>query len=108
MSALLEIAAERCRQIEQEDWSLEHDDGHVHGELAQAALCYVMNAIVHAKMAHAGMSASDLAHASRTAPMPETWPWDRSWWKPRDPRRNLVRAAALIVAEIERLDRAAK
>jgi hypothetical protein len=28
-----------------------------------------------------------------------------SWWKANDRRSNLVRAAALILAEIERLDR---
>lgn len=31
----------------------------------------------------------------------------RDWWKPKDRRRNLVKAGALIVAEIERLDRLA-
>jgi hypothetical protein len=35
------------------------------------------------------------------------WPWSVQWWKPKDRRRDLVRAGALIVAEIERLDRAA-
>jgi hypothetical protein len=30
------------------------------------------------------------------------------WWKPKDRRRDLVRAAALIIAEIERLDRDAE
>jgi hypothetical protein len=35
------------------------------------------------------------------------WPWDASWWKPASNRRNLVKAGALILAEIERLDRAA-
>ena len=29
------------------------------------------------------------------------------WWKPTDCRRDLVKAGALILAEIERLDRAA-
>jgi hypothetical protein len=35
------------------------------------------------------------------------WPggWDWSWFKPTTPRRDLVKAGALIVAEIERLDR---
>lgn len=33
------------------------------------------------------------------------WPWSREWWKPKNPRRDLVKAGALIVAEIERLDR---
>jgi hypothetical protein len=36
----------------------------------------------------------------------QIWPWDRKWWKPTDRRRDLVKAAALILAEIERLDRA--
>ena len=31
--------------------------------------------------------------------------WGLDWLKPKSPRRDLVRAAALIVAEIERLDR---
>lgn len=35
------------------------------------------------------------------------WTWDRSWWKPTNRRRDLVKAGALILAEIERLDRAA-
>jgi hypothetical protein len=29
------------------------------------------------------------------------------WWKPTNRRRDLVKAGALILAEIERLDRAA-
>ena len=33
------------------------------------------------------------------------WPWDRQWWKPKSRRRNLVRAAALLIAAIERIDR---
>ena len=36
----------------------------------------------------------------------DLWPWAASWWKPKNRRRDLVRAAALIVAEIERIDRA--
>jgi hypothetical protein len=38
---------------------------------------------------------------------PALWPWATAWWKPRDRRRNLVRAAALVLADIERIDRAA-
>jgi hypothetical protein len=33
------------------------------------------------------------------------WPFERSAWKPKSPRSDMVKAAALIVAEIERLDR---
>jgi hypothetical protein len=35
---------------------------------------------------------------------PACWPWTRDWWKPQDFRRDLVRAAALILAELERFD----
>lgn len=38
--------------------------------------------------------------------MPVSWPWDFQWFKPSDDRRNLVKAGALILAELERLDRA--
>jgi len=34
--------------------------------------------------------------------------WPRDWaFRPKDRRSNLVRAAALLIAEIERIDRAA-
>lgn len=35
------------------------------------------------------------------------WPWDEQWWKPSTARRDMVKACALGLAEIERLDRAA-
>jgi hypothetical protein len=33
------------------------------------------------------------------------WPWAAEWYKPTDRRRDLVKAASLLLAEIERLDR---
>lgn len=88
MTVIDEISAERNRQITGERWSLEHDDEHIHSELASAAAAYVLEAVgCHEDF------------------IEELWPWDPSWWKPRGERRNLIRAAALIVAEIERLDR---
>jgi hypothetical protein len=92
-NVLAEIAEERSRQIEREGWMPEHDDAHVDGSLALAAAAYARNA-------------SD--PWPDTWPPPDWWPWAAEWWKPRDPRRDLVRSAALIVAEIERLDREEK
>ena len=92
-----EIAAERRRQIDAEGWSAEHDDQHKTGELARAAACYAL---------HVGWLQHPRATGWPQHP-PGAWPWDDIWWKPRDPRRDLIRAAALIVAEIERLDRTA-
>lgn len=94
-----EIGAERRRQIEVEGWTLDHDRAHEDGNLAAAAGCYALNAA-------AELQPNDFCYDANGAPTsPVHWPWDAAWWKPKGARRDLVRAAALIVAEIERLDR---
>lgn len=101
--AVAEIAAERRRQIEAESWSPDHDDRHTRGELARAASCYAV-------VGGMGDSTRDHyrpGHPPRSCATGQGWPWDAEWWKPKDRRRDLIRAGALIVAEIERLDRAA-
>jgi hypothetical protein len=85
------VLAERLRQIRQEGWTPEHDDQWTQAELAQAASAYTWPPGILAD----------------TFPLRVLWPWDRAWWKPKDRRRDLVRAAALLLAEIERLDRKA-
>jgi len=37
--------------------------------------------------------------------VPPIWPWEKSWWKPtpNDRVKELVKAGALIAAEIDRL-----
>lgn len=89
--AMRDVAAERRRQFEVEGWTPENDDEHTQGEMAQAAACYALN--VQRIPIRCGDST--------------LWPkgWDESWFKPKDRRRDLVRAAALLLAEIERLDR---
>jgi hypothetical protein len=89
--ALEDIAAERRRQVEVEGWTSEHDDEHTCGEMAQAAGVYAIGSLLPGE---------------RSRIMNRYWPWDGVWFKPRDARRDLVKAGALIVAEIERLDRA--
>lgn len=82
------ITAERQRQIVAEGWTPEHDAEHVEGEMARAAKCYLA------------------AVTDGYTSMPAQWPWHYSWWKPSDdPIRNLVKAGALIAAEIDRLSR---
>jgi hypothetical protein len=88
--AALDVLAERQRQISAEGWDAAHDNEHWDGSMAQAAACYALG--------------NDGVSGKRE--FVSLWPWDRSDWKPKDDRRNLVRAAALILAEIERLDRA--
>ena len=91
MDAISEIKAERERQRAEEGWTSEHDDTHDRGEMALAAGCYALNAA---------------PERFANGIVPIIWPWAREWWKPKSRRRDLVRAAALIVAEIERIDRA--
>lgn len=90
--AWLDVQAERRRQIEAEGWTLEHDDQHQPGELAQAAVAYLLYAYPRGN--------SDLKFATRL------WPW-LSGFKPKGERRDLVRGAALGLAALERFDRAA-
>lgn len=89
-----EIAAERHRQREQEGWTEQHDDEHDSGAMAVAAACYALT--------------DKRGIEVQTVNLARLWEWTgwaSSWFKPKDQRRNLIRAGALIVAEIERLDR---
>lgn len=87
--AVCDVIAERFRQQSVEGWTLEHDDQYGKSQLLWASSCYLLNTIQPFNR------------------IPMDWPWDSSWWKPTNPRRDLVKACALIIAEIERRDRAA-
>ncbi|TIL54350.1 hypothetical protein [Mesorhizobium sp.] len=96
-AAIADIAAERQRQINVEGWTPEHDDKHDNAEMAWAAAAYSIGL---------PRLSGSVQFGKRFLPWLERlWPWDLAWWKPSDRRRNLVKAGALIVAEIERLDR---
>lgn len=103
--ALEDIVAERQRQIEGYGWTAEHDDKHNgDGQLARAAGIYAViggSDKTDYRNATGGYSLNDTLRGI----MEYYWPWERSWFKPTNRRRDLVKAGALIVAEIERLDR---
>ena len=94
--AAQDVLAERQRQISAEGWTPEHDDEHINGELAAAGGAYAITAASEAK----GGQPSFLHR------VPSFWPFDDSWWKPKGMRNSLIKACALILAEIERIDRA--
>ena len=85
--AAADVLAERMRQVTAKGWTPAHDDLYSAAELPRAAAAYILS------------GANDDA--------PCIWPFGSKWWKPRDGRANYVRAAALLLAEIERIDRAA-
>ncbi|AFM76129.1 hypothetical protein F859_gp33 [Enterobacteria phage mEp390] len=86
-NAVQSVISERQRQQSVEGWTPEHDDQYGESQLLWASSCYVLNTI----------------HSFNRIPL--DWPWAPEWWKPTNPRRDLVKAGALILAEIERIDR---
>lgn len=101
--ALMDIEYERYRQTTTasggEGWTEGHDDEHTDGSLAQAAAAYALYSSVD--------STTRDDQSYRDVVLEDVWPdsWEPRWLKPKDRRSDLVRAGALIVAEIERLDR---
>ncbi len=92
------ITIERERQLKVLGWSPDHDDEHTNHELAKAAESYL-----------AAVTSPDEESAGNGKQRPAAdWPWADRHWKPSDnPIRNLVKAGALIAAEIDRLQREA-
>lgn len=82
--AAADVLAERHRQIVVKGWVPEHDDTYIGCELAAAAISYIEP-----------MEAENY------------WPadWHDDSFRPSDYRSNLVKAAALLIAELERVDR---
>lgn len=92
------IAKERQRQIKQEGHTLKSDqDTNRSQELAAAAACYAMPP--------KDRKDACLFPADHNG-MPKLWPWGSKWWKPTSENRikELVKAGALIAAEIDRLN----
>lgn len=91
----LAVIAERRRQIEEEGWTPEHDLDHAEGELARAGAAYAIYCARH--------NEENKNKGIFTLAM-QVWPWGIGWWKPTDFRRDLVKAGALIIAELDRAD----
>ncbi|MDO8418094.1 MAG: hypothetical protein Q7S87_18090 [Agitococcus sp.] len=86
-TVIKEIELERNRQVSQLGWTQAHDvQDHSDGVLAKAAAIY-----------------ADPRPAMHEDNTPVGWPKDWAY-KPKSRRKDLIRAAALIVAEVERLD----
>lgn len=97
------IAEERARQIAEEGYYAAHDDAHDRGEMLSAAMCYASVPLLRLTYK------PDAAEDEITEVMATKWPWEEEWWKPDpDAVRNLVKAGALIAAEIDRLQRLQK
>jgi len=81
------LRLERLRQIHEEGYDREHDDGHDWRQFVKAATAYLLAAV-------------DMPHHGA-----EFWPWEPEYFKPKSPFRNMVRAGALLIAGMERFAR---
>lgn len=91
--AWLDVQAERRRQVEVEGYHGFRDNHYISYELSKAARAYI-------EVSWHALS------GGLPCKKPESWPW-MAGFKWSDGRTMLVKAGALILAEIERLDRAA-
>lgn len=93
---------ERLRQIEK-GHDEAHDDGHSGEQLAMAAASYALP-----WWARANTGAERLTYGHRVRP--GEWPFEPEAFKPtpEDRKRELVLAAAFLMAEWERIERAEK
>lgn len=82
------IAAERERQTVVHGWDPVNDAAYTRSQLPKAAICYALHAM------------------KQFGGVPFLWPFPARWWKPTEPIRDLVKAGALIAAEIDRLQHA--
>lgn len=89
--AARDVLAERRRQVCAEGYEPEADAMYESGELARAAATYAL-----------------LATGDDSWRVEDNWPWGMSTLKRADPRRMLEKAGALILADMERIDRAAQ
>jgi hypothetical protein len=94
-----EIMRERVRQVVAEHHLPHQDDRLDMGELARAAASHALRGVADM------ISAGNPLHATYAHRAALLWPFGRDGLKWHEPRRRLVIAGALIVAEIERLDR---
>jgi hypothetical protein len=90
------IWKERERQVEKEGWTPEHDAHATDGSLGLAAACYAAGERIYVADSSDGNFAG----------VDPAWPFAPEWDKrgKHDRKRQLVIAAALIVAELERLE----
>ena len=108
--ALIELAGERARQVQVEGFTPEWDDKHQPtGNLALAAAAYATFAAMPNETVREHHARSLWGFVPGfTGILGQLWPWPAQWFTPCDRRAELVKAGALILAELERLARQAE
>lgn len=97
--ALQDVASERTRQVNAEGYTRAHDDAHTDGAIALAAAAYIGGALRAGDTKKYGPPDGLDDDVDVLIGMS---PWSIRF---KDSRNSLVKAAALLIAEIERRDR---
>lgn len=82
-----DVLAERNRQLTAEGYSEAHDDKHISGQIAMGAAAYL---------------AASTGHFAQANSM---WPWEHRYFKSHGDERDLVKAGAMVLAELDRINR---
>lgn len=98
------IKEERRRQILEKGYDDKRDDEQVGDELIQAAKCYLDQVSQRSHVMLFADHYNNNLNLYRDVKRPKDWPpeWTPESWNPDSPIRDLVKAAALIAAEIDR------
>jgi hypothetical protein len=110
MSVLARIAAERQRQVSLEGYSQEHDDQHDHGELAMAAIAYASPIAIDGDEENWTLAVIDQEGVTEPVYPFGNYPHklqaiNRGQLSKEYRIQQLIIAGALLVAEVERLER---
>lgn len=101
IQALDLVLSERIRQIQLEGFTPERDDEvRKGGQLSAAGACYAL-AVHQRAMA---LATTGVASVKPQAAHP-CWPFHPLGWKPASMRRNSVKGAALLLADLARIIR---
>lgn len=108
--AMVAVLTEKKRIVDVEGYTPAHDDKLEHRELARAGMAYAQH-YVERQWLYTGLDGKGACAEPEQYGLdeaPSVWPdeW-ADGWKPKNPRRDLLRAAALLLCEIERIDRQA-
>lgn len=98
--ALLDVIKERNRQVNVEEHTHANDDQYQSNELIRGSHSYVGHVI-----ARSWTYSESTPEKYQSEEPSEFWPWPDETWKPKSPREDLIRATALLLAELERMDR---
>jgi len=98
------IKEERRRQIKEMGYDDKHDDEHDKEELIQASKCYLEQVLLNSHIMNFDDSYNEKLRLYRDVKIPKKWPpeFTPGSWNPDSPIKDLVKAAALIAAEIDR------